>query len=65
MEELGKAMGRIGPRTAVTRCSSSRRAASPRSDFLDRLADELEPAIGHRPEMHRFAEIYFEALNPN
>jgi putative hydrolase of the HAD superfamily len=34
-------------------------------DFLDRLCDELEPALGHRPEMHRFREIYFEALHPN
>jgi putative hydrolase of the HAD superfamily len=33
--------------------------------FLDRLTDALEPLLGHRPEMHRFREIYFEALNPN
>ena len=33
--------------------------------FLDRLADELEPDLGHRPEMHGFKEIYFEALHPN
>ncbi len=33
--------------------------------FLERIADELEPALGHRPEMHRFSEIYFEALQPN
>lgn len=33
--------------------------------FLDRLTDALEPLLGHRPEMHRFREIYFEALEPN
>jgi len=33
--------------------------------FLDQLTDALEPLLGHRPEMHRFREIYFEALNPN
>jgi putative hydrolase of the HAD superfamily len=33
--------------------------------FLDRLTDALEPLLGHRPEMHRFREIYFEALDPN
>jgi putative hydrolase of the HAD superfamily len=33
--------------------------------FLERLADALEPILGHRPEMHRFKEIYFEALQPN
>jgi len=33
--------------------------------FLEQLTDSLEPLLGHRPEMHRFKEIYFEALNPN
>ena len=35
------------------------------ADFLDALGDALEPELGHRPEMHRFREIYFEALDPN
>ncbi len=33
--------------------------------FLECLTDALEPLLGHRPEMHRFKEIYFEALEPN
>jgi epoxide hydrolase-like predicted phosphatase len=33
--------------------------------FLERLTGALEPHLGHRPAMHRFKEIYFEALNPN
>jgi putative hydrolase of the HAD superfamily len=33
--------------------------------FLEQLTDALEPLLGHRPEMHRFKEIYFEALQPN
>jgi putative hydrolase of the HAD superfamily len=33
--------------------------------FLARLAEALEPLLGHRPQLHRFKEIYFEALNPN
>jgi len=33
--------------------------------FLEKLTDSLEPILGHRPEMHRFKEIYFEALNSN
>ncbi|HWM55154.1 MAG TPA: HAD family phosphatase [Solirubrobacterales bacterium] len=33
--------------------------------FLETLTDHLEPLLGHRPEMHRFKEIYFEALEPN
>jgi putative hydrolase of the HAD superfamily len=34
-------------------------------DFLERLAQALEPELGHRPELHRFSELYFEALEPN
>lgn len=33
--------------------------------FLDLLRTHLEPEIGHRPELHRFKEMYFEALDPN
>jgi putative hydrolase of the HAD superfamily len=35
------------------------------ADFLGKLGDALEPTLGHRPELHRFSEIYFEALHPN
>jgi putative hydrolase of the HAD superfamily len=34
-------------------------------DFLQRLAQALEPELGHYPELHRFSEIYFSALHPN
>ena len=33
--------------------------------FLGVLRDHLEPILGHRPELHRFKERYFEALSPN
>jgi putative hydrolase of the HAD superfamily len=33
--------------------------------FLDILRDGLEPQLGHRPHLHRFKEIFFEALEPN
>ena len=33
--------------------------------FLSLLTAHLEPLLGHHPEMHRFREIYFEALQPN
>lgn len=33
--------------------------------FLELLGRYLEPLVGHRPELHRFKEIYFEALQPN
>jgi putative hydrolase of the HAD superfamily len=33
--------------------------------FLELLGVHLEPLLGHRPELHRFSELYFEALEPN
>jgi putative hydrolase of the HAD superfamily len=33
--------------------------------FLERLGSELTTDLGHEPELHRFSEIYFEALEPN
>jgi putative hydrolase of the HAD superfamily len=33
--------------------------------FLELLTEAMEPLLGHRPEMHTFREIYFEALNTN
>lgn len=33
--------------------------------FLDLLRTHLEPEIGHRPQLHRFKEQYFDALDPN
>ncbi len=33
--------------------------------FLDVLRENLEPILGHRPDLHRFSELYFEALKPN
>ncbi|MFL5870152.1 MAG: HAD family hydrolase [Solirubrobacterales bacterium] len=35
------------------------------AEFLTKIEAALEPELGHRPEMHRFSEIYFEALEPN
>ncbi|HTT93665.1 MAG TPA: HAD family phosphatase [Solirubrobacterales bacterium] len=34
-------------------------------EFLEVLRDGLEPRLGHRPELHRFRELFFEALEPN
>jgi epoxide hydrolase-like predicted phosphatase len=34
-------------------------------DFLDRLTAGLEPILGHRPHLHHFRHIFFEALDPN
>jgi epoxide hydrolase-like predicted phosphatase len=34
-------------------------------EFLEQVRDGLEPLVGHRPELHRFREIFFDALHPN
>ena len=65
MEELGKAMSRIEAAEGVHPLFELEKGRVSEPDFLERLAAELEPALGHRPEMHRFREIYFEALHPN
>jgi len=33
--------------------------------FLELLSEHLEPLLGHRPHLHRFREVYFDALDPN
>jgi putative hydrolase of the HAD superfamily len=33
--------------------------------FLELLNTHLEPLVGHRPHLHRFREVYFDALDPN
>jgi putative hydrolase of the HAD superfamily len=65
-EELGKAM------TAIQEADDGRHplfeletGRLTETDFLRRLGDTLEPVLGHRPALHRFREIYFDALHPN
>jgi putative hydrolase of the HAD superfamily len=65
MEELGKAMSRIEELEGKHPLYELEKGRVTEVKFLERLADALEPAIGHRPEMHRFREIYFDALHPN
>ena len=64
-EELAKAMGRIEEADGKHPLYELETGNLSEVDFLAKLGDELEPAIGHRPELHRFSEIYFEALHPN
>jgi putative hydrolase of the HAD superfamily len=33
--------------------------------FLDRLSDGLEAILGHRPHLHHFRHMFFDALDPN
>jgi putative hydrolase of the HAD superfamily len=64
-EELGKAMARIEEAEGKHPLYELEKGRISEPDFLDKIGDQLEPALGHRPEMHRFREVYFDALNPN
>jgi putative hydrolase of the HAD superfamily len=64
-EELGKAMRAITEEDGTNPLYALERGEMAEADFLERLNDGLEPLLGHRPELHRFREVYFEALHPN
>lgn len=64
-ENLGKAMQAIVAADGENPLFELERGEITEVAFLERLTDGLEPLLGHRPEMHRFKEIYFEALDPN
>jgi putative hydrolase of the HAD superfamily len=65
METLGKTMQEIAEADGENPMFELERGRISEASFLERMADQLEPVLGHRPEMHRFSEIYFEALQPN
>ena len=64
-EELGNAMTRIQEEDGRHPLFELETGRLSEADFLRKLGDALEPALGHRPELHRFREIYFDALHPN
>lgn len=64
-ENLGKAMQAATAANGQNPLFEMERGEISEDAFLAQLTDHLEPLLGHRPEMHRFKEIYFEALQPN
>jgi len=64
-ESLGKAMHRIAERDGAHPLFELEKGRVSEDDFLGAIATELEPELGHRPDMHEFREIYFRALDPN
>src|SRR5438034_3931291 len=65
MERLGVAMQRLAEREGSHPLFELEKGRLTEADFLERIAAELEPELGHRPEMYRFRDIYFDALEPN
>jgi putative hydrolase of the HAD superfamily len=64
-EDLGKAMRAITAEDGTNPLYAMERGEISEADFLERLADGLEPLLGHRPHLHGFREIYFATLDPN
>jgi len=64
-ENLGRAMRTITEEEGENPLYALERGELAEVDFLARLGDGLEPLLGHRPQLHRFRETYFEALHPN
>jgi putative hydrolase of the HAD superfamily len=64
-EELAGAMARIQEEDGRHPLFELETGRLTEVEFLQKLGDSLEPVLGHRPELHRFSEIYFEALHPN
>jgi putative hydrolase of the HAD superfamily len=60
-----KAMGRIQEEEGKHPLFELETGRLSEEEFLGKIAEALEPALGHRPELHRFREIYFDALHPN
>jgi putative hydrolase of the HAD superfamily len=65
MESLGRAMGRLAERDGEHPLFELERGRITEEAFLASLRSELAADLGHEPELHRFREIYFDALHPN
>ena len=64
-ERLAQAMAAIEQRDGRHPLFELETGRLTEAGFLRKLGDELEPMLGHRPALHRFREIYFDALHPN
>ena len=62
---LGRAMQRIAEREGEHPLFELERGRITEADFLATLSRELATDLGHEPELHRFSEIYFDALGVN
>jgi len=65
MESLGRAMARLAERDGEHPLFELERGRITEEAFLASLRRELAAELGHEPELHRFREIYFDALHPN
>jgi putative hydrolase of the HAD superfamily len=64
-EALGRAMQAIADRDGAHPLFELETGKVTEERFLIELADALIPELGHRPKLHEFRSIYFDALDPN
>ncbi|HWO46524.1 MAG TPA: HAD family phosphatase [Solirubrobacterales bacterium] len=64
-ESLGKALRAATEQHGDNPLFLLERGEMKEVDFLELLSDHLESIVGHRPHLHRFREVYFDALDPN
>ena len=62
---LGKAMQRAAEKNGPYPLFELEKGNLTEDEFLELLRENLQVDHGHRPELHRFRDIYFEALDPN
>ncbi len=65
VEDFGEAMRAAAEEGGEIPLFKLERGEITEPEFLEILRDKLEPLLGHRPELHRFREAFFEALDPN
>jgi len=65
LEQLGRGMQRVAERDGEYPLFRLERGELTEQEFLEELRWGLEPELGHRPKLHRFREIWFEALHGN
>jgi len=64
-EAMGRAMQVVAERAGAHPLFELETGRISEDRFLDVLRENLAPELGHEPEVHRFREIYFDALDPN
>jgi putative hydrolase of the HAD superfamily len=65
VEAFGKAMQTVTERDGEHPLYEMEKGHMTEERFLELLGEALEPELGHRPELHRFREIFFNALEVN
>jgi putative hydrolase of the HAD superfamily len=65
MEQLGRGMQAVAERDGEYPLFRLERGELSEREFLEDLSWGLEGELGHRPTLHRFREVYFEALRAN